>query len=353
MLASIYSLFNPKSDALALPPRCVEESVALRRKGVFYLLIVTVIWGGTFVWMKQLLNNSEEHLTSYDEKSVVSFFVFMRFFISFVLLFILISKSRNGLTKKSSIMGGIYIGIPMFGGFLIQMIALTMISPAVSAFLTSLYVIFTALIAYVIGKQSLSLSLIFGVVMATAGAALLGLRAGDTIGDLSPSKFAWAEWLTIISAFLFAVHIIVTDKITKTNEPMGVTLSSFFTVTTLALISLLVVLPSSGLVYSELLALLLHFDILVPLLLLGILGSLVALLLLNYWQRYLSPVHAAVIYSLEPIWALTYSLFSGLEVVSIWLFFGGGLLLCGNLVVELFVRKSETHFNAAAEPSKS
>jgi drug/metabolite transporter (DMT)-like permease len=53
-------------------------------------------------------------------------------------------------------------------------------------------------------------------------------------------------------------------------------------------------------------------------------------------------VHAAIIYSLEPVWALIYSLNQSLEVVSHWLFIGGGTLLAGNLLVELLVRKEES-----------
>ena len=93
--------------------------------------------------------------------------------------------------------------------------------------------------------------------------------------------------------------------------------------------------------FSELFGLLTLVDIWIPLLLLGGLGSFVALLVLNIWQKQISPVHAAIIYSLEPVWALMYSLNQNLEVVSQWLFIGGGTLLAGNLLVELLVRKEE------------
>jgi drug/metabolite transporter (DMT)-like permease len=324
-----------------LSQRHVESSIELRRRGVYYLLFVTLIWGGTFVWMKQLLENAPIHLSVWDDKVVVSLFVAMRFIIAAILLFALLPKSRKAITNKATWKGGLYIAIPMYLGFIIQMFALTNISPAISAFLTSLYVIFTALIAILIGKQNLSLSLAFGVIVATIGAAILGLGADDSIFDIRLSGFGWASWATIFSALMFAIHIIVTDSVTKKFDPTDVSLTSFIFVALFSIISFLVVLFRSEYSLVELVRLFSFIDIIIPLLLLGGLGSLVALLVLNTWQRHLSPVHAAIIYSLEPIWALTYSLFSGLETITIWLFVGGGLLLCGNLVVELFIRKKE------------
>jgi drug/metabolite transporter (DMT)-like permease len=66
----------------------------------------------------------------------------------------------------------------------------------------------------------------------------------------------------------------------------------------------------------------------------------VALLLLTILQKQLSPVRAAILYALEPVWASIFSLLLGREGdVSFWLFVGGGALIIGNLIVEL------TNFN--------
>ena len=75
--------------------------------------------------------------------------------------------------------------------------------------------------------------------------------------------------------------------------------------------------------------------VLVPLLCLGLLGSLVALGILNLYQRHLEPVRAAIIYTLEPVWATLYGLMLGLVGWTPWILVGGGLLVVGNLMVEL------------------
>jgi drug/metabolite transporter (DMT)-like permease len=174
------------------------------------------------------------------------------------------------------------------------------------------------------------------------GAALLGLEKGDLLTDMALSEFGIPEWMTIIGAVMFALHILATDVVTKLDDPVRISMASFVVVSACSLIMLLAIIPFSAMSPSELLGLLTLVDVWIPLLLLGGLGSFVALLILNTWQKYISPVHAAIIYSLEPVWALIYSLNQSLEVVSHWLFIGGGTLLAGNLLVELLVRKEES-----------
>jgi drug/metabolite transporter (DMT)-like permease len=75
-----------------------------------------------------------------------------------------------------------------------------------------------------------------------------------------------------------------------------------------------------------------------PALLAGFFGTLVALSLLTAFQRYLSPVRAAILYALEPVWAAIIAVGVGQTTIDGWLLFGGGALLLGNLFVELWPR---------------
>ena len=64
-------------------------------------------------------------------------------------------------------------------------------------------------------------------------------------------------------------------------------------------------------------------------------------MLLNMHQKHLHPVHAAIIYALEPVWATIYALVEGLNEFTFWLIVGGGILLAGNLLVESQMRIEE------------
>ena len=78
-----------------------------------------------------------------------------------------------------------------------------------------------------------------------------------------------------------------------------------------------------------------------PTLYCSILGSFVAITLLNQYQRVLSPVRAAILFAIEPVWAAIFAISIGQESVTGWLLIGGAALLCGNLVAELGAANKE------------
>jgi len=75
--------------------------------------------------------------------------------------------------------------------------------------------------------------------------------------------------------------------------------------------------------------------VLLPLVLLGVGGSFFCLVALNLYQRHMHPVQAAIIYALEPVWATLFGLALGLVPWTWWIVFGGGILLAGNILVEV------------------
>ena len=98
---------------------------------------------------------------------------------------------------------------------------------------------------------------------------------------------------------------------------------------------MVVALLTAGSSTPDTIAVVVNEGVILPLLCLGLIGSLFALLLLNILQRHLHPVQAAIIYALEPVWATIFAL--GLEMTDWtgWIAVGGSALLVGNLMVEL------------------
>jgi len=140
-----------------------------RRKAIGWLFLVTLVWGGTFVWMKEVLNAADSYLSTWHLASVVAFLIVMRFTIGAISLSIFNKNARSGLKDIDAWNGGLVLGLLLWGGFLTQMLAIDDITPAVSAFLTSLYVVFTALIGLVLRKHPLSGTLVVGILLATLG----------------------------------------------------------------------------------------------------------------------------------------------------------------------------------------
>ena len=307
-----------------------------RQQAALGLFSVTLLWGGTFVWMKQALNSLDDELTQYTTAGVVGVIVCSRFLIAFVALLPFSSEARRALTSKEDWKGGLILGGLMLAGFVLQMIGIESVSPSVSAFLTSLYVVFTAILSVKISDRKPTRMMVLGVGLATIGAGFID----------GPPHIVWGlgELLTVICAFFFALHIIYTDKITKQLNPIAVTSTSFAVLVVGAGIVALIASRDAMVFESAW-----QDGVIIPLLCLGLFGSLACILMLNAFQRHLNPTHAAIIYSFEPVWATLYGWQQGLVEVSIWLSMGL-LLLLGNIIVELDESSEENHLSDDAGP---
>ena len=306
-----------------------------KRQAALGLLVVTIFWGGTFVWMKQIMQSLETHIDHYGKSGVVSVIVASRFSIALVLLLAVSKRARAGLKSQDDWKGGLLLGGLMLGGFVLQMIGIASVSPAVSAFLTSLYVVFTAIFSTFISDRKPTRMMVLGVILATVGAGFID----------GPPHIVWGtgELLTIISALFFAIHIIYTDSITRERDPIAITATSFVVLVVGALIMTLIFTGGTKVVETTW-----QDGVVIPLLCLGLFGSFVCILMMNLMQKYLNPTHAAIIYSFEPVWATLYGWSVDLVTITAWLGMGL-LLLIGNIIVELDETKSD-HLSDEALP---
>jgi drug/metabolite transporter (DMT)-like permease len=276
--------------------------------------------------MKQAVQTAESFLGPAGTRAGNTWFIALRFGLA-ALLLLPFRASRSDL-GPAVWRGGLFLGAILLGGFLLQMAGLEGVSPAVSAFLTSLYVLFTALLVSARRRSRPSLWLGLGVIMATLG--------GAYIGGPPQLSFGLAEWLTVGCAFLFAIHILVTDALTKRHSPMSITLTSFVIVALGAVpILWLQMRQDAGPSFERLLDLAQQRGFLVPLLCSTVFATALALSLMNLYQRALDPIRAAILYALEPVWAALIAWALGLGAWNLWLLLGGSALLAGNLVAEL------------------
>jgi drug/metabolite transporter (DMT)-like permease len=297
------------------------------------LFCVTLIWGCTFVWMKQGVQAAVARLGAERINIATATFLGLRFGLAALCLYAFVPAARRGISREVWI-GGAWLGALLFVGFVLQMIGLAGVSPAVSAFLTSLYVLFTALLCAARHRQKPSFGLGAGVVLATLGAGFIRGRP-----ELA---FNGAELLTLACAFVFALHILVTDQVTKRVDPMPVTFTTFVWVTLGSAVFACVEEARAGsATLAELASLATSPEFLTPMLLSSIVATVLALSLMNVFQRELEPVRAAILYALEPIWAALAGIIMGMESSSGYLWIGGTLLFGGNLVAEIAEQRAE------------
>ena len=307
-----------------------------RQQAALGLFGVTLLWGGTFVWMKQAMNSLDAEITQYSTTAVVGVVVSARFFIAFAALLPFSTTARAALTSKEDWKGGLILGGLMLAGFVLQMIGIESVTPSVSAFLTSLYVVFTAILSIKISDRKPTRMMIVGVALATFGAGFID----------GPPHIVWGtgELLTVACALFFALHIIYTDRITKQLDPIAVTSTSFLVLVLGA--GIIAVIAGGGISVFESAW---QDGVVFPLLCLGLFGSLACILMLNIFQKHLNPTHAAIIYSFEPVWATLYGWQQDMVDISIWLVMGL-LLLVGNIIVELDESSNATHLSDEAGP---
>lgn len=296
-----------------------------RARAVYALLGVTILWGWTFIWMKQSLNAADASLGRAGGGSVVLLYVGLRFAIAAVVL-ALWPRARAGL-DRGAWRGGMILGVILVAGFYLQMVALQGVTPQVSAFLTSLYVVFSALLTFALHRARPHLPFVLGVLLATFGAGF--------IQGPPQLTFGLAEGLTVACAFVFALHILFTDRLTKAHAPLAVTLAMFVWTAAAALAGLAALQLHHGSPSpAALMALLYVPAFVVPLLLASLLATVVALTLINVYQRELDPVRAAILYAIEPIWTTLIAAALGFGVPGFWLWIGGGALVAGNVIAE-------------------
>ena len=157
------------------------------RQATLALLVVTVLWGFTFVWMKEALLASELHLGAAGGVAGVGLFMSLRFGLA-ALAMALVPAVRRGLTPGVWL-GGLWIGALLLTGFLLQMFGLQGVSAPVSAFLTSLYVVFTALLVARRPGHRPSVTLIVGALLATAGAGLSAVTSSGISSIAGTASF--------------------------------------------------------------------------------------------------------------------------------------------------------------------
>lgn len=310
----------------ATPSATSASAPRTPRRAVAALLLVTVLWGLTFVWMKQSLAASERVLGPGGGAAGIGLFMSLRFGLAAALM-LLLPGARSGLSRGAW-RGGLWIGALLVAGFLLQMFGLQGVSAPVSAFLTSLYVIFTALLIGVRERRALGWPLALGALLSTFGAGF--------IQGPPQLVFGRAEWLTVGCAFVFALHILATEHVTRREAPLPVTLTSFVWVALGSLATLAFGMLGEGAPSSaSLLALALDPAFAVPMALSSVFATVLALTLMNVFQRELDSVRAAILYAVEPVWASLAAIALGQAELGPWLLVGGSALVAGNLIAEL------------------
>jgi len=278
-------------------------------------LLCTFIWGTTFIAQD----------TGMDEIGPFTFNA-VRFFVGFLAIIPLTFlfeikkfKSEFKSDAKSFIVLSFLIGLSLFLGSALQQVALLYTDVANAAFFTIFYVPMVPIIIFLFKKKSIHWSVWPSVILCLIGGYLLTnfydatVRLGDT--------------LVILGALFWSTHIIFTGMIVKKyNLPL--TLGAIQTLI-VALFSFIV-----GSIYEEFI-----FNNILKeinsILYAGILSGGFAFVLQIYAQKNISPAPAAIVFSLEGVFATIAAWFLLSQILNINNLLGCFFILCGVLLSQL------------------
>jgi len=270
------------------------------------LVAVTLVWGSTFIVVK-------DGLTGVGPFE----FIALRFGIACLALALAFSRRLRAL-KPAAWRAGLVIGIFLFLGYAFQTTGLLYTSASRAGFITGLSVLIVPILARAVLGQGIGKGVGIGVVFSTLG--LWFLSADGSF------RFGVGDLLVLGCAVAFAAHIVSISAYAPRYDPIGLAIVQTGVVTVLAIVLSLgferqLSLPSgpslSAAVYT------------------GLLGSAAVLGIQTSVQRYTSASHAALIFSLEPVFAALFAFLLAGERLGLAGLFGGGLILLGMLVAEL------------------
>ncbi len=289
---------------------------------LFSALLCTFIWGTTFIAQD----------TGMDDIGPFTFNA-VRFFVGFLAIIPLailfeVKKFRLEfeIDLKTFLILSFLIGVSLFLGSALQQIALLYTDVANAAFFTIFYVPMVPIIIYFYRRKSLHWSVWPSVILCLIGGYLLT--------NFQDATVRLGDSLVILGALFWSSHIIFTGIIvTKYNLPL--TLGAIQTLI-VALLSFII-----GLIYEEFVIRNIMNEI-DSILYAGILSGGFAFVLQIYAQKNITPAPAAIIFSLEGVFATIAAWFLLNQLLGINNLLGCFFILCGVLLSQLLPLMKKT-----------
>ena len=282
-------------------PRNVKSSSTF---ALIALVFVTAIWGGTFVVVQSAVNRMP----------VMDFLAF-RFSLATVVMLALRPGSLRGMSReglKYAVILGTVLGL----GYIFQTYGLLYTNAAVAGFITGMFVVLTPVVAWVLLRRKAGRIIWLAVALAVLGLALISLK-GWAMGP--------GELLTLACAFFFALHIVGLGEWSPRFDSYALTVLQLATV---AVLSFLAALPG-GLTPPP------DSGVWAAIGVTAILATALAFLVQTWAQTLLPPARAAVVMTMEPVFAGFFGVLVGGTVLTARIVLGAGCVVLAMLLTEI------------------
>ena len=277
------------------------------------LAMVALVWGATFVVVKQAL----PHISTV-------YFLSVRFWLASLCMLALFVRPfhRAGAARVvAGLRGGVIAGVFLWLGYTLQTFGLKYTTAGKSGFLTGLYIALVPLLAAARYRRWPQTSELIGVGLAVVGMAFL------TLPSISPGGFRLnrGDTLTILCAVAFAIHLLLLGHFAQRAMVEAVALGQIACAAALSTLLLAAEPPRADWSFSVLFAIGLT----------SVFATALAFTVQTWGQRHTTATRTALIFALEPVFALAAAAMWGREALTWNALAGGALILGGILFVEL------------------
>ena len=294
--------------------------ISQRLRADLALVICALIWGATFVVIKDAL----------ADMSVIAY-IAVRFGIAAVLMAIIYWRAVRALTLRE-VWAGAQIGIFMFAGYMFQITGLRWTTPSKAAFVTGMYVVFVPIVQAIFGRRRISVWIWAGALAALAGLYFLSVPP-EGLGKLNRG-----DPIVFGCAVMFAFHMIF---ISRNVKKYSVASLSFLQVATAAVLATVLVPIAAAAGWEQPKMVWTRYVIFAVAA--TAIGATVVCFSLQTWaQKHTSASRAAILLTLEPVFAAVTSVTLGGERIGARMLLGAALIFGGILVAE-WLGSSEAH----------
>lgn len=276
-----------------------------RTRAELFLLLITLIWGSTFVVTKFVLLDAGPFL-----------YTTIRFVIATLIFGVVFFRRLRTIGKESFVKGAI-LGSLLFIGFATQTIGLMYTTASKSAFITGMLVVFTPICQLAIERRPPKVGNLFGVALVMAGLYFLTSPTG--------SHFNLGDGLTLICALSFAIYIVYLDIFSQNCDETHLTFMQFAVTAGLAGLTYL---------FFEDFRLVVSMRFTLAVIYLAVFATVIALFVQTKFQKDTTPTRSAVVFSVEPVIAAVSAYLVLGERLGEYGILGAGLIMSGVVVSE-------------------
>jgi len=292
--------------------RVVKNSKQVSLQADLLLLLTATIWGFAFVAQRMGM----AHVGPFTFNGV-------RFALGALALLPLIARHRAGgwrpaLPLRTVLKGGGAAGAALFIGASLQQVGLVYTTAGNAGFITGLYVVIVPLLG-LLWRQPVSAGTWIGALLATAGLYLLSITEGFSM--------AYGDLLELAGAVVWAGHVLLIGWLSPRMDPVELACGQFAVCSLLSLAAALLLEPvgMAGITAAAL-----------PILYGGLFSVGIAYTLQVVAQRHARPAHAAILLSLEAVFAALGGWLILGETLTPRALCGSALMLAGMLLSQLW-----------------